>query len=76
MLTKHFGMNCPNDVTAPSSPSLLLRANLLIFSAKLDETALAGRAGDAGGRASAAKTALPAPVRFETLASAGLSAPA
>jgi transposase len=26
-----------NDVTAPSSPSLLFPANLLIFSAKLDE---------------------------------------
>ncbi len=27
----------PNDVTAPSSPSLLLPANLLIFSTRLDE---------------------------------------
>jgi hypothetical protein len=32
----------PNDVTAPSSPSLLLRANLLIFAARLDEAIKAG----------------------------------
>jgi hypothetical protein len=33
----------PNDVAAPSSPSLLLPANLLIFTAKLDEAVSLGR---------------------------------
>jgi hypothetical protein len=35
----------PNDVTAPSSPSLLLRANLLIFDAKLDDATKLVRGG-------------------------------
>jgi hypothetical protein len=34
----------PNDVTASSSPSLLLSANLLIFAAKLDEATKVARA--------------------------------
>ena len=40
----------PDDVTAPSSPSLLLRANLLIFSARLDEAVRPGRPGTRGPR--------------------------
>ena len=38
----------PNDVTAPSSPSLLFRANLLIFGARLDEAVRLGRAATRG----------------------------
>ena len=41
----------PKDVTAPSSPSLLLPANFLIFAANLNEaTELVGVSLESGGR--------------------------
>jgi hypothetical protein len=43
-------MRLSNDLTAPSSPSLLLPANLLIFSARLNEAFKLGRAAHAAQR--------------------------